>query len=116
VAQFATRIAERAGDQGVLLEERERKVLEDELRPGIGQPVPVRRPTAQVPARLPGLGGHRGPHPDQRQAVEHPRSSLSYHLPRNLAESARRPLSRAVSTCIILYSAPERTAFNRSTR
>jgi len=31
VAQFATRIAERAADQGVLLEDRERKVLEDEL-------------------------------------------------------------------------------------
>ena len=31
VAQFASRIAERAADQGVLLEERERKVLEDEL-------------------------------------------------------------------------------------
>jgi len=31
VAQFATRIAERATDQGVLLEDRERKVLEDEL-------------------------------------------------------------------------------------
>ena len=31
VAQFATRIAERVADQGVLLEERERKVLEDEL-------------------------------------------------------------------------------------
>ena len=31
VAQFAARIAERVADQGVLLEERERKVLEDEL-------------------------------------------------------------------------------------
>ena len=31
VAQFATRIAERAAEQGVLLEDRERKVLEDEL-------------------------------------------------------------------------------------
>ena len=31
VAQFATRITERVADQGVLLEERERKVLEDEL-------------------------------------------------------------------------------------
>jgi Putative exonuclease SbcCD, C subunit len=31
VARFATRIAERAADQGVLLEDRERKVLEDEL-------------------------------------------------------------------------------------
>ena len=31
VGQFATRIAERAAEQGVLLEDRERKVLEDEL-------------------------------------------------------------------------------------
>jgi hypothetical protein len=31
VAQFAARIAERAADQGILLEDRERKVLEDEL-------------------------------------------------------------------------------------
>jgi hypothetical protein len=31
VAQFATRITERVADQGVLLEDRERKVLEDEL-------------------------------------------------------------------------------------
>jgi hypothetical protein len=34
------------------------------MRPGIGQPVPVRRPTAQVPSLLAGLGGHRGADPD----------------------------------------------------
>ena len=39
VAQFATRIAERAGDQGVLLEERERKVLEDELLAELAQQI-----------------------------------------------------------------------------
>ena len=39
VAQFATRIAERAADQGVLLEERERKVLEDELLAELAQQI-----------------------------------------------------------------------------
>ena len=34
------------------------------VRPGISQPVPVRRAAAQVPALLPRLDGHRGPHPD----------------------------------------------------
>ena len=39
VAQFATRIAERAVDQGVLLEDRERKVLEDELLAALAQQI-----------------------------------------------------------------------------
>jgi hypothetical protein len=39
VAQFATRIAERAADQGVLLEDRERKVLEDELLASLAQQI-----------------------------------------------------------------------------
>jgi len=39
VAQFAARIAERAVDQGVLLEERERKVLEDELLAALAQQI-----------------------------------------------------------------------------
>jgi hypothetical protein len=39
VAQFATRIAERAVDQGVLLEDRERKVLEDELLATLAQQI-----------------------------------------------------------------------------
>jgi hypothetical protein len=39
VAQFATRITERAADQGVLLEERERKVLEDELLADLAQQI-----------------------------------------------------------------------------
>ena len=39
VAQFATRIAERAADQGVLLEDRERKVLEDELLTELAQQI-----------------------------------------------------------------------------
>jgi hypothetical protein len=39
VAQFATRIAERAADQGVLLEDRERKVLEDELLAELAQQI-----------------------------------------------------------------------------
>ena len=34
------------------------------VRPRITEPVPVRRTPAQVPALLPGLGGHRGPDPD----------------------------------------------------
>lgn len=34
--------------------------------PGVDQPVPVRRPTAQVPALLPGLRPHRGQHPMPR--------------------------------------------------
>lgn len=34
------------------------------MRPGITQAVPERRAPAQVPALLPGLDGHRGPHPD----------------------------------------------------
>ncbi len=34
------------------------------VRPGVGEPVPVRRPATQVPALLPGLGGHCGPDPD----------------------------------------------------
>ena len=39
VAQFASRIAERAADQGVLLEDRERKVLEDELLSALAQQI-----------------------------------------------------------------------------
>jgi hypothetical protein len=39
VADFTTRIAERAADQGVLLEERERKVLEDELLAALAQQI-----------------------------------------------------------------------------
>jgi hypothetical protein len=39
VAEFATRIAERAADQGVLLEDRERKVLEDELLAALAQQI-----------------------------------------------------------------------------
>jgi hypothetical protein len=39
VAQFAVRIAERAVDQGVLLEDRERKVLEDELLTALAQQI-----------------------------------------------------------------------------
>ncbi len=39
VAQFATRIADRAADQGVLLAERERKVLEDELLAELAQQI-----------------------------------------------------------------------------
>ena len=38
-AAFAARIAERAADQGVLLEERERKVLEDELLAALAQQI-----------------------------------------------------------------------------
>ena len=34
------------------------------VRPGVGQPVPVRRPAAQVTPLLAGLGRHRGPDPD----------------------------------------------------
>jgi uncharacterized protein (TIGR02680 family) len=39
VAGFAVRIAERAADQGVLLEDRERKVLEDELLAALAQQI-----------------------------------------------------------------------------
>jgi uncharacterized protein (TIGR02680 family) len=39
VAVFATRIADRAADQGVLLEDRERKVLEDELLAALAQQI-----------------------------------------------------------------------------
>jgi hypothetical protein len=39
VAQFATRIADRAADQGILLGERERKVLEDELLTALAQQI-----------------------------------------------------------------------------
>jgi hypothetical protein len=42
VAQFATRIAERAADQGVLLEDRERKVLEDELLAALASQIHTR--------------------------------------------------------------------------
>lgn len=42
VAHFATRIAERAIDQGVLLEDRERKVLEDELLAALAQQIHAR--------------------------------------------------------------------------
>ena len=34
------------------------------VRPGITQPVPVRRAAAEIPALLPDLDRHRGPHPD----------------------------------------------------
>ena len=39
VASFAARIADRLADQGILLEERERKVLEDELLAGLAQQI-----------------------------------------------------------------------------
>jgi Putative exonuclease SbcCD, C subunit len=39
VAGFGTRIADRAADQGVLLEDRERKVLEDELLAALAQQI-----------------------------------------------------------------------------
>ncbi|MEZ0075383.1 SbcC/MukB-like Walker B domain-containing protein [Planotetraspora sp. GP83] len=39
VAGFARRVAERAEEQGVLLEERERRVLEDELLAGLAQQI-----------------------------------------------------------------------------
>ncbi|MCT9933791.1 TIGR02680 family protein [Planotetraspora sp. A-T 1434] len=39
VAVFARRVAERAEEQGVLLEERERRVLEDELLAGLAQQI-----------------------------------------------------------------------------
>jgi uncharacterized protein (TIGR02680 family) len=39
VAEFATRIAERAADQGILLADRERKVLEDELLAGLAHQI-----------------------------------------------------------------------------
>ncbi|RCG27112.1 TIGR02680 family protein [Sphaerisporangium album] len=39
VAEFARRVAERAEEQGVLLEERERTVLEDELLAGLAQQI-----------------------------------------------------------------------------
>jgi hypothetical protein len=41
-----------------------RRVRLVRVRPGVGEPVPVRRPSAQVPALLPGLRGHRGADPD----------------------------------------------------
>jgi len=34
--------------------------------PGIAEPVPVRRTPAEIPALLPGLDSHCGPHPDTR--------------------------------------------------
>ncbi len=39
VAEFAARIADRQADQGILLEDRERKVLEDELLAGLAQQI-----------------------------------------------------------------------------
>jgi hypothetical protein len=39
------------------------------VRAGIGQPVPVRRAAAQVPALLPGLGGHGGADPDPVRVI-----------------------------------------------
>ncbi len=42
VAEFTIRIAERAADQGVLLEDRERKVLEDELLAALAQQIHAR--------------------------------------------------------------------------
>ena len=42
VAQFATRIADRAAEQGVLLEDQERKVLEDELLAALAQQIHTR--------------------------------------------------------------------------
>jgi hypothetical protein len=47
VAGFAARIAERAADQGILLEDRERKVLEDELLAGLAQQIHDRVVTAR---------------------------------------------------------------------
>ena len=34
------------------------------VRPRVAEPVPIRRAPAEIAALLPGLGGHRGPHPD----------------------------------------------------
>ncbi len=47
VAVFARRVAERARDQGVLLEDRERTVLEDELLTGLAQQIHGRVLTAR---------------------------------------------------------------------
>jgi hypothetical protein len=47
VAEFATRITERAADQGILLADRERKVLEDELLAGLAQQIGDRVITAR---------------------------------------------------------------------
>ena len=53
------------------------------VRPGVPQAVPVGRPAAEVAALLPGLGGHRGPHPDARPG----------HLPlRRQPQPGHRPL------------------------
>jgi hypothetical protein len=40
------------------------------VRSGIGEPVPVRRTPARVPALLPGLDGHRGADPDTRPTTK----------------------------------------------
>ena len=42
VAQFAVRVADRKADQGILLDERERKVLEDELLAGLAEQIHTR--------------------------------------------------------------------------
>jgi hypothetical protein len=51
VAGFASRIADRAADQGVLLEDRERKVLEDELLAALAQQIHGRVVAARDLAR-----------------------------------------------------------------
>jgi hypothetical protein len=53
VALFATRIAERAADQGVLLEDRERKVLEDELLAALAGQIHTRVVAARDRTRSP---------------------------------------------------------------
>ena len=66
------------------------------VRPGVSQPVPVRRTAAQVPALLPGLGRHRGADPDAGpgdlplgRQPQH--ESSSAHHARTRSRPGRRP-------------------------
>ena len=66
------------------------------VRPGVGQPVPVRRPAAEVAALLAGLGGHRGPDPDPGPGdlplgLTAPAPASSARDPRRGSRPARRP-------------------------
>jgi hypothetical protein len=69
------------------------------VRPGVGEPVPVRRPATQITALLQGLGGHRGPDPDPgpddlplgRQPQRQHRLLVILHVPVDPAAYLRHP-------------------------
>ena len=102
VAGFASRIADRAADQGVLLEDRERKVLEDELLAALAQQIHGRVVAARDLAR--DMNSDTGPSrcpPGSRWASAgcSPTRSPICSGPRRGCWSATRPARNGSPSC-----------------